>query len=348
MADLYSSLTDSVSQPNPSEQWVYASDQYAIYEVAPSAVPDTRAKWDRVGHTIMNGINPDYVMMRSADGVILMVVGNSRWDAASLKQTMDRECFQDTAGDVTYTVTASTGYFAGRDDNADGITNDGDEEYIIVDENFSYWRDKSDVMITDDDIVYYMEISRTNANNPNNTDANWNDETGEKTLIAAADKATNYNLGNYFTGRYNEFPLDLAITNGSNLRMYHFDLDEINNGDGTDETTSITSGVTSEPGAPTENIYDRNGFFSQFIGAFNPLIYTWQRKHDIADGVADDGVNRTNRLVAFIEQDKFAAGGAMGLARLIGRAGGDLEDDGIENENDAGMIVTPVAFTATP
>ena len=89
MADLYANLTDFTSQPSPGAQWVYASDQYAIYEITPSAVPNTRAKWDRVGHTIMNSINPDYVMIRSKDGVILMVVGNTRWDAASLKQTMD-------------------------------------------------------------------------------------------------------------------------------------------------------------------------------------------------------------------------------------------------------------------
>mgnify|MGYP003666406584 CR=1 FL=1 len=62
MANLYSSLTDT--QPSPGAQWVYASDQYAIYEIVPSAVPNTRAKWDRVGHAIMNSINPDYVMIR--------------------------------------------------------------------------------------------------------------------------------------------------------------------------------------------------------------------------------------------------------------------------------------------
>jgi hypothetical protein len=347
MANLYDSLTQSASQPNPSEQWVYASDQYAIYEITPSAVPDTRAKWDRVGHTIMNSINPDYVMMRSADGVILMVVGNSRWDAASLKQTMDRECFQAAAADVTYTVTAGTGYFAGRRNDAnDGITIGGNTQTLTLNPTFTHWRNFADVFVDDGGPgPWYMEISRTQATLPGGTEATWNDETGEKDLIAEADKAIGYNLGNYFTGRYNEFPLDLAITNGSNLRMYHMDVDEIDNGDGTGSTTSVTSGVTTQPGATTGNIYDRDGYMSVLLGSINPLMYTWQRYHDIADG--DDGSSHTNRLVWFQEQDKYGAGSGYALATNHNWAGGDLENDG-NTDNDAGMIVAPIAFTQTP
>lgn len=343
MANLYSSLTQSASQPNPSEQWVYASDQYKIYEITPSAVPDTRAKWDRVGHTIMNSINPDYVMIRSFDGIILMVVGNSRWDAASLKQTMDRECFQATASDVTYTVEASTGYYSGRDDGATDLTLDGFSDNPLIDENFSHWRNFPDVMQVDGGSTYYMNYNRTQATNPGATAATWDDETGERDLISEAAKATNYNLGNYFAGRYNEFPLDLAITNGGNLRMYHIDMDEINQGDGTGNDTSITSGATTQTGAQTDNIYDRNGFFSVFIGACNPLMYTFSRLFDIADG--DDGSNRDNRLVFFLEQDKFAPGGEFGMSSQIAGAGGDLEGDGSAFDNDVGMIVAPVRFT---
>ena len=343
MATLYSSLTQSASQPNPSEKWVYASDQYRIYEITPSAVPDTRAKWDRVGHTIMNSINPDYVMIRSFDGIILMVVGNSRWDAASLKQTMDRECFQATASDVTYTVEASTGYYSGRDDGATDLTLDGFSDNPLIDENFSHWRNFPDVMQVDGGSTYYMNYNRTQATNPGGTEATWADETGERDLISEAAKATNYKLGNYFVGRYNEFPLDLAITNGGNLRMYHIDMDEINQGDGTGNDTSITSGATTQTGAQTNNIYDRNGFLSVFIGACNPMMYTFSRQFDIADG--DDGSNRDNRLVFFLEQDKFAPGGEFGMSSQIAGAGGDLEGDGSAFDNDVGMIVAPVRFT---
>ena len=350
MADLYSSLTESASQPNPSEQWVYASDQYAIYEITPSAVPDTRAKWDRVGHTMMMSINPDYVMMRSNDGVILMVVGNSRWDAASLKQTMDRECFQATAADVTYTVTTSTGYFAGRDDGADGITLGGNTDQLIVDENFSHWRNFSDVIQDDGGPgPWYLARGRTQATLPAAAPATWDDEQGERDLIAEANNAIGYNLGNYFdgTGRYNEFPLDLAITNGGNLRMYHMDVDEIDNGDGVGgNDTSVTSGATTQTGAPTSSIYDRDGYLSLLVASINPLIYTWQRYHDVADG--DNGVLYTNRLVWFQEQDKYGAGSGYALATNHSLAGGDLEGDGTSGENDSGMIVVPVAFTQTP
>ena len=339
MANLYSSLTESASQPSPAEQWVYASDQYAIYEIVPSAVPDTRAKWDRVGHTIMNGINPDYVMMRSKDGVILMVVGNTRWDAASLKQTMDIECFQAAAADVTYTVTAGTGYFGPRLDDATGITYQGDSKKLVIDENFSHWRNFPNVM---DNVgaVYYVGRSRTSAN-ANNTEDNWFlTGAGEIDLVTEAAKATNYNLGNFATGRYNEFPLDLPITSGSNLRMYHLDLNEIITVDGGDgATTILTTGATTQSGAKTTNIYDRNGYFSQMIGAINPLMYTFMRFHDTG--------NAHNRLIYFAESDSYTPGGEHGLQRSVNGTGGDFDGDGDAFEPRAGLIVVPVAFTAT-
>lgn len=339
MADLYANLTDFTSQPSPGAQWVYASDQYAIYEITPSAVPNTRAKWDRVGHTIMNSINPDYVMIRSKDGVILMVVGNTRWDPASLKQTMDIECFQATAADVTYTVAAGTGYFGPRADNATGITYLGNSKKLMVDENFSHWRNFPDV-IDNVGADFYMFRTRTSANAANTQD-NWADTgLGERDLVAEASKATNYNLGNYFTGRYNEFPLDLPITNGSNLRLYHLDLNEITTGDGTGNTTILTTGATSQTGAKTSNIFDRDGYFSQMIAAINPLMYTFMRSHDTG--------NQHNRLVYFQEQDKFSPGGEFSLQRSVNGFGGDFDGDGDAFEPRAGLMVVPIAFTATP
>jgi hypothetical protein len=335
MANLYSSLTDT--QPSPGAQWVYASDQYAIYEIVPSAVPNTRAKWDRVGHAIMNSINPDYVMIRSKDGVILMVVGNTRWDAASLKQTMNRECFQVEAADVTYGVYAGTGYFGDRVDNATDLTYLGNSRKLIVDENFSHWRNFPDVM---DNVGadFYMFRTRTTASSGDFED-NWDTTRGERDLGTEASKATNYNLGDIATGRYNEFPLDLPITNGSNLRMYHMKISEILKGDGTDNTTNLVTGATSQAGAETSNIYDRNGYFSQVIGAINPLMYTFMRSHD-------DITHAQNRLIFFAEADSFTPGGEHGLLRLVIGTGGNFDGDGNALELQAGMIVVPIAFTA--
>jgi hypothetical protein len=335
MANLYSSLTDT--QPSPGAQWVYASDQYAIYEIVPSAVPNTRAKWDRVGHTIMNSINPDYVMIRSKDGVILMVVGNTRWDAASLKQTMNRECFQVEAGDVTYGVYTGTGYFGDRVDNATDLTYLGNSRKLIVDENFSHWRNFPDV-IDNVGADFYMFRTRTTASSGDFED-NWDTTRGERDLGTEASKATNYNLGDIATGRYNEFPLDLPITNGSNLRMYHMKISEILKGDGTDNTTNLVTGATSQAGAETSNIYDRNGYFSQVIGAINPLMYTFMRSHD-------DITHAQNRLIFFAEADSFTPGGELGLLRLVQGAGGDFDGDADALELQAGMIVVPIAFTA--
>ena len=337
MANLYSSLTDSGSQPSPGAQWVYASDQYAIYEIEPTVVPNTRAKWDRVGHTIMNSINPDYVMIRSNDGVILMVVGNTRWDAASLKQTMNRECFQAEGGDVAYAVNAGTGYFGDRVDDATDLTYLGNSKKLIVDENFSHWRNFPDV-IDNVGADFYMFRTRTTASSGDFED-NWDTTRGERDIRTEASKATNYNLGNYLTGRYNEFPLDLPITSGSNLRLYHLDLNEITVGDGTDNNTNLVTGATAQTGAATANIYDRNGYFSQVIGAINPLMYTFMRSHD-------DITNVQNRLIFFAEADSFTAGSAHGLLRLVQGAGGDFNGNADALELQAGMIVVPVAFIA--
>ena len=338
MANLYSSLTDSGSQPSPGAQWVYASDQYAIYEIEPTVVPNTRAKWDRVGHTIMNSINPDYVMIRSNDGVILMVVGNTRWDAASLKQTMNRECFQAEDGDVSYAVNAGTGYFGDRVDDATDLTYLGNSKKLIVDENFSHWRNFPDV-IDNVGADFFMFRTRTSANAAN-TEDNWsNTGLGERDLVAEASKTTNYNLGNYSTGRYNEFPLDLPITSGSNLRLYHLDLNEITVGDGTDNNTNLVTGATSQTGAKTSNIYDRDGYFSQMVGHINPLMYTFMRSHDT--GAAH------NRLVYFAETDSYTPGGEYGLQRSVNGFGGDFDGDGDAFEPRAGLMVVPIAFTAT-
>ena len=342
MANLYSSLTDSASQPSSAAQWVYASDQYAIYEITPTVVPNTRAKWDRVGHTIMNSINPDYVMIRSKDGVILMVVGNTRWDAASLKQTMNRECFQAEDGDVTYAANAGTGYFGPRVDDATGITFEGDSKKLIVNENFSHWRNFPDV-IDNVGADFFMFRTRTSANAAN-TEDNWSDTgLGERDLVAEASKATNYNLGNYATGRYNEFPLDLPITNGSNLRLYHLDLNEITVGDGTDNNTNLVTGATSQTGAKTSNIYDRDGYFSQMVSHINPLMYTFMRSHDTDAARISD-----NRLVYFAEADSYTPGGEYGLQRSVNGFGGDFDGDGDAFEPRAGLMVVPIAFTATP
>ena len=340
MANLYSSLTDT--QPSPGAQWVYASDQYAIYEITPTVVPNTRAKWDRVGHTIMNSINPDYVMIRSKDGVILMVVGNTRWDAASLKQTMNRECFQAEDGDVTYAANAGTGYFGPRVDDATGITYLGNSKKLTVDENFSHWRNFPDV-IDNVGADFFMFRTRTSANAAN-TEDNWSDTgLGERDLVAEASKATNYNLGNYATGRYNEFPLDLPITNGSNLRLYHLDLNEITVGDGTDNNTNLVTGATSQTGAKTSNIYDRDGYFSQMVSHINPLMYTFMRSHDTDAARISD-----NRLVYFAEADSYTPGGEYGLQRSVNGFGGDFDGDGDAFEPRAGLMVVPIAFTATP
>jgi hypothetical protein len=337
MSNLYSALKPTDVQ-NPSQGWVYASAQYKIFTVVPSVAPDSRDKFDRVGHTMMISINPDWVCQRSLDGEILMVVGSTRWDAASIKQTMERECFQATAGDVTYTVAESTGYWDGNNNN---ITYTGDSTELIVNENFTYWRDTD--LLNDAGGTYYLTRTRTQANTPADTNIPGDDDywksSDEAILIEAAARATNWNLGNYFdgTGRYNEFPLDLAITNGSNLRLYHFDLDEVDSGDW-DRVTGAAEEDGEYEGSGL-NLYDYGYYFDSVIRQLNPLCYVLSRDHDDVGGDSTD-----NRLIAFIENDKFGADSEFAHAQFIGGIGGDLDQNDITPETDAGQVVVPIMF----
>ena len=326
MANLYGTDVKDGRLPTAGAGWVYNSEQYRIYHITPSVKPDSRAKWDRVGHSIMRSINPDYISIRSFTGEIGMVVASTRWDATSLKAVMERECFQATAGDVTYTVEDGTGIWG------DGTI--AEEQFGItsprVDENYTYWRNSSSTL-DNDGADYFLDCIRTTATRPGETEADWIDST-EAELIAAASLATNFNLGNYFDGtdRYAEFPLDLAITNGGNLRLYHFDVDEIDPADFNELTGEALEGGDYE--GTGRNIYDYGDFMDKFLGTINPMMYCFSRDHD------DDNVD--NRLYVFAENDKFGAGASFAFSELISGIGGDL-GSGV---NDAGLVVVPPYF----
>ena len=338
MSNLNNSLRpDNVS--TPAQGWVYASAQYKIFTATPSVVPNSRAKFDRVGHMMMIAINPDWVAMHSNNGEILMVVGSTRWDADSLKQTLEEQCFQAEADDVTYTVAESTGYWA---EGNDTITYDGSAYELIVSNTLTYWRDTA---LLDDvgGTEYYLANNRTNANTPGDTDIPGDEEnywiaSDEAILLAESVKTTNWNLGNYQSGRYSEFPLDIAITNGSNLRLYHYDLDEIDEGD--------WNLITGEPKAGRDfegsgrNLYDYGEYFDTVIRQLNPMMYVLQRDHsdDTADGVQ-------NRLIVFAENDKFGSGSEYAHAQFIGNIGGELGQFQVGlPETDAGQVIVPIMF----
>jgi len=326
MADLYNTDVKRGRLPSAGTGWVYNSTQYRIYHITPSVKPDSRAKWDRVGHSIMQSINPDYISIRSFTGEIGMVVGSNRWDAQSLKETMERECFQASAGDVTYTVEDSTGIWGDGTiaEEWDSITTP------LVDVNFSYWRDSDLLYVNGTD--YFLASIRTQATRTGETEDDWADTVEDKALIAAASLATNYNLGNFFdgTGRYNEFPLDLAITNGGNLRLYQFDIDEIDSSDWNEATGEASEGGDYE--GTGRNLYDYGDYMDQFLGTINPLMYCFSQDHE------DDDVD--NRLYMFAENDKFGAGTGFAFSELIFGIGGDLGT----GTNDAGMVVVAPYF----
>jgi hypothetical protein len=75
------------------------------------------------------------------------------------------------------------------------------------------------------------------------------------------------------------------------------------------------------------------------VRQLNPLCYVLSRAHDDA---TESGVS--NRLIAFIENDKFAPDSEFAHAQFIGGIGGDLEQDDETPETDAGQVVVPVMF----
>jgi hypothetical protein len=335
MSNLYSALKPT-DVPTAAQGWVYASEQYKIFTATPSVVPNSRAKFDRVGHTMMIAINPDWVAMHSNSGEILMVVGSTRWDAASLKQTLEAQCFQAAAGDVTYTVAESTGYWGGTNNT---ITLDGNNAELIVNNTLTYWRNTA--LLQEDTGTYYLDSTRTNANTPGDTDipgdGNYWISSGEDILLIESAKTTNWNLGNYQSGRYGEFPLDVAITNGSNLRLYHFDLDEAQIIDWNLITGEPLAGEQYEGSG--RNFYDYGDYFDTVIRQLNPMMYVLSRDHD---DLTVDGVN--NRLIMFAENDKFGSGSEYAHAQFIGGIGGDLNQDGTTPETDAGQVIVPIMF----
>ena len=121
---------------SPFNGWVYESN-YKMFLCDPDSVPDSRAKFDSVGHRMMNAINPNWVVVRSYTGQVMMLVDGNRWDSASIKQTMDEQVYQVTAEDTVWTVTESDGAWY---DNYDNVSHGDENGNVIIDTTLSYWR----------------------------------------------------------------------------------------------------------------------------------------------------------------------------------------------------------------
>jgi len=287
---------------NPYNGWVYESE-YRWYHVMPSATPDSRAKFDRVGHKVWQLIAPAGMAMRSYNGSMELLVEDNRWDADSLKQELERSCFQAAVGDVTYTVTAATAPWDGGD-----YYEGGSQGQMGVDSALSYWREAvfgyaegeaapqsaqqiadfgavdASPLYTDGDapVTDYLQDHYVGVNTPGIDvdiyDFERNKDGGDVVKLNFMESNMNPNLGNYDSGRYNEFPLDFWISS-SNIRIWEVDVDAYAD----DEAAMDTA-------ADTGWSHTLDGYFGRFLGDVNPLCWTMKRKARPDSSVATDGV----------------------------------------------------------
>lgn len=327
MADLNSLRTqERIFGPgkNPYDGWVYEGE-YRWYHVEPSVTPDSRAKFDRVGHKVMQQIAPAGMAMRSFNGTMELLVEDNRWDADSLKQELENSCFQAAAGDVTYTVTAATGPWDG------GLYYlSGSQGQMGVDGDLTYWREATfgyaegenapasaadlaefgnvDASPLYDDgapdangVRYYLDNQYVGVNTPGISSSTYdfelNKDQGDDVKTAFIDANINPNLGNYDSGRYNEFPLDFWISS-SNVRIWEVDIDVYQGNDEAYADTADDRGWS----------HTQDGYFGRFLGDINPICWTMKRKADNDSAIGTGGSQAINDIEVGADANITVAG----------------------------------------
>ena len=280
---------------SPFNGWVYESN-YKMFVCDPDSTPDSRAKFDSVGHRMMNAVNPNWVVLRSHTGQIMMLVDGNRWDSASIKQTMDEQVYQATAEDTVWTVTESTG--AWTYNALDGVTHGTDGGFPVIDINYSYWRSAIVGSVvydanTEDELNETITFDITNAN-PNTFEGGLN---GTELATWNAWKSwphNEWNLGNYFdgTGRYNEFPLDVPVS-FTNVRMFEVIVDAMN--DWINDTYSIVTGEEDDMDEADGQLWRAGSPLASVLSALNPICWTFQLK-----GTENDAVDQKTNSIVFM------------------------------------------------
>ena len=277
---------------SPFDGWVYESN-YKMFVCDPDSVPDSRAKFDSVGHRMMNAINPNWVVFRSHTGQIMMLIDGNRWNAASIKQTMDEQVYQATAEDTVWTVTESTG--AWTYNSFDGVTHGTDSGYPVIDINYSYWRSGIVGSVVyeanaEDELEETIIFDITNAY-PNTFTGSLN--ANELAIWNAWNSwpHNEWNLGNYFDGtdRYNEFPLDVPVS-FTNVRMFEIRVDAMNNWI-TDNYGTDASEENDMDGASDSQLWRAGSPLASVLSAINPICWTFRLKGNQATAVDQKSAN---------------------------------------------------------
>ena len=282
MANLFGSSQTRISKfegrselqaGNPLAGWVYTS-HYRWFRATPDTDAGSLTEFNTMGHSFQRAVAPNWSVVHThTNNQISMLVDSNRWDAASLKQTMDEQVYRSTVGDTTWTVA-----------EADGAWRLGDGTNLWTIENF---RRNTSAYSYITEARFPETLAAGDVSDSTNRFAAVQVLTQSDTLTGedaeynrALRTGMNFNFGNFFDGtdRGINYPGDLATTT-DNLYLLVLEGDDFSDTD-VDQTSDA--------------FYDINGDFEKIIGEFNPLAYTW-----IKD--TETGLNGAEELMMVVD-----------------------------------------------
>ena len=275
MANLHSSLNNraELSGGNPLDGWVYTS-HYKWFRATPDTDAGSLAEFNTMGHSFQRAVAPNWSVVHThTNNQISMLVDSNRWDAVSLKQTMDEQVYRSTVGDTTWTVAEADGAWSDGDNtnlwDAEDFRRNTSAYSYMTEARFPETLDAGDISDSANKFQGYQVVTQDDT--LEGEDAEYN---------SALRTGMNFNFGNFFdgTGRGINYPGDLATTTDS-LYLIVLEGDDFADTD-VDQTSDA--------------FYDINGGFEKMISEFNPLAYTW-----IKD--AETGLNGAEELIMMLD-----------------------------------------------
>ena len=270
---------------SPFDGWVYETN-YKMFVCDPDSVPDSRDKFNSVGHRTVNALNPNWIVVRSHTGQVMILVDGNRWDATSIKVQMDEQVYQAAAGDTAWTITESTGMWTHN--TIDGTTHGTDGGYPVINATYSYWRAGIVGSVvyeenTEDELEENIQFDITNAH-PNTLTSGLN--SWEQTVWDAwqALPHNEWRLGNIDDDRDTiEFPLDIPVS-WNNVRMFELRADAMNNWI-TDNYGTDSNEEHDMDTAADSQLWRAGSPLSSVLNALNPICWTFRLKGTQADTV---------------------------------------------------------------
>jgi hypothetical protein len=315
---------------SPFDGWVYETN-YKMFVCDPDSVPDSRDKFNSVGHRTVNALNPNWIVVRSHTGQVMMLVDGNRWDAGSIKVQMDDLVYQSTEGDTVWTITESTGMW--EYNSFDGVTHGTDSSKIVINPTYSYWRSGIVGSVvyeenTEDELREAIQFDISNAN-PNTLTSGLN---GEEEAIWNAWQAfphNAWNLGNIDDDRATiEFPLDVPIS-WNNVRMFAIRADAMNSWI-TDNYGTDSNEENDMDGASDSQLWRAGSPLASVLNVVNPICWTFQLKGSEATAVDQ----KTDKLIVMTDN-------ATSMEDLWQKLESSIKSNSDNNGPDPYLVVNP-------